>query len=62
MAAQTGFQVSIHPFHLFGYVVPSYIAFATVILNVVIAAVLSVVLNAVASDKAKDETVAADYV
>jgi SSS family solute:Na+ symporter len=62
MAAQTGFQVSIHPFHLFGYVVPSYIAFATVILNVVIAAVLSVVLNAVASDKAKDETAAADYV
>jgi SSS family solute:Na+ symporter len=50
------------PFHVFGYVVPSYIAFATVILNAVIAAVLSLPLNALASDKARDVTSAADYV
>jgi SSS family solute:Na+ symporter len=50
------------PFHVFGYVVPSYIAFATVILNAVIAAVLSLPLNALASDKARDVTSAVDYV
>lgn len=48
-------------FHLFGYTLPSYIAFATVILNAIIAAVLSIPLNALANDRHKDETVAEDY-
>jgi SSS family solute:Na+ symporter len=51
-----------YPFHIFGYVVPSYIAFATVILNALIAAILSLPLNAMASDKSRDITNAADYV
>jgi SSS family solute:Na+ symporter len=56
------FIASIYPFHIFGYVVPSYIAFATVLLNAAVAAVLSVVFNATASDRARDETNAAEYV
>jgi len=50
-----------YPFHIFGYVVPSYIAFATVMLNAAIAAILSLPLNAMASDKTKDVTSVADY-
>jgi len=50
-----------YPFHIFGYVIPSYIAFATVILNAAIAAILSLPLNAMASDKTKDVTSVADY-
>jgi SSS family solute:Na+ symporter len=53
---------SIYPFHIFGYVVPSYIAFATVLLNALVAAVLSIPFNAIASDRARDETAAAEYV
>jgi SSS family solute:Na+ symporter len=53
---------SIWAFHILGYTIPSYIALATVILNAVIAAVLSVPLNAIASDRARDLTHAADYV
>lgn len=56
------FVGSIWAFHIFGWTVPSYIALATVVINAVIAAVLSVPLNAMASDKARDQTVAADYV
>jgi SSS family solute:Na+ symporter len=55
------FVGSTYPFHVFGYVLPSYIAFATVILNAAVAAVLSLPLNAVASDRARDVTSAADY-
>jgi len=42
-------------------VLPSYIAFATVVLNAAVAGVLSVPLNAVAGDRARDVTSAADY-
>jgi SSS family solute:Na+ symporter len=56
------FTGSIWAFHILGYTIPSYIALATVIVNAVIAGLLSLVFNAVASDKARDETVAADYV
>ncbi len=48
-------------FHVFGYTVPSYIALATVLLNAVVAFVLSFPLNAIANDRHKDETEAADY-
>jgi SSS family solute:Na+ symporter len=50
-----------YPFHILGYTIPSYIAFATVLLNAVIAAILSPPLNAAMPDRAKDETTALDY-
>jgi solute:Na+ symporter, SSS family len=53
---------AIWAFHILGYTVPSYIAFATVIVNIVVAGVLSVPFNAIASDRARDATNAADYV
>ena len=56
------FTASIYPFHVFGYTIPSYIAFATVLLNALIAFILSPVLNALAPDRARDETAALDYV
>jgi len=61
LVALNHFAGAVYPFHVFGEVVPSYIALATVLLNAVVAAVLSVPLNAVASDKGRDETLAADY-
>lgn len=48
-------------FHVFGYTLPSYIAFATVILNGLIAFVLSFPLNAMANDRHKDQTAPEDY-
>jgi SSS family solute:Na+ symporter len=56
------FVASIYPFHIVGYTIPSYIAFATVLLNALIAFILSPVLNALAPDRARDETAALDYV
>ncbi len=56
------FVGSTYPFHILGWTIPSYIAFATVILNAVIAAILSPVCNAALPDRAKDETAALDYV
>ncbi|HVE22802.1 MAG TPA: sodium:solute symporter [Acidocella sp.] len=61
LAALNHLMGAIWAFHILGYTVPSYIAFATVILNAVIAAVLSVPFNAIASDRARDATKAADY-
>ncbi len=56
------FAGSIWAFHILGVTLPSYIALATVIANAIIAGLLSLVLNAVAPDRARDATVAADYV
>jgi SSS family solute:Na+ symporter len=56
------FVGSTYPFHILGTTIPSYIAFATVILNAIIATLLSLPLNALASDRAQDQTVAVDYV
>jgi len=56
------FVGSTYPFHIFGFVLPSYIAFATVILNAAVATVLSIPLNVMAPDKSRDITVASDYV
>jgi SSS family solute:Na+ symporter len=61
LAALNHLMGAIWAFHILGYTVPSYIAFATVILNAVVAAVLSVPFNAIASDRARDTTKAADY-
>jgi SSS family solute:Na+ symporter len=56
------FVGSTYPFHIFGTTIPSYIAFATVLLNAAVAFILSPVLNALTPDRAKDETAALDYV
>ena len=61
LAALNHFAGAIYPFHILGVTLPSYIAFATVLLNAAIAALLSLPLNALASDRARDETSAADY-
>ncbi len=61
LVALNKFAGSIWAFHVFCWTVPSYIALATVLLNAVVAVVLSVPLNAVASDRARDVTVAAEY-
>jgi len=61
LAALNHFAGAIYPFHILGITLPSYIAFATVLLNAAIATLLSLPLNALASDRAGDETNAADY-
>jgi solute:Na+ symporter, SSS family len=60
MAASVGFA-PIFPLHILGTVVPCYIALSSLVVNLVIAAVLSPMLNAIAPDRARDVTVAADY-
>jgi solute:Na+ symporter, SSS family len=61
LAALNHFTGSIWAFHVLGYTMPSYIAFATVLLNAVMAAVLSPVFNAISDDRLSDETAEADY-
>jgi SSS family solute:Na+ symporter len=55
MAAAQGFT-PIYPLQLFGYVLPSYTAFATLILNFAIAIVLTPVFNAMGSQRGVDMT------
>ena len=62
LVALNHFAGSIWAFHVLGFTLPSYIALATVVINIVVATVLSVVFNAIASDRGSDETEAADYV
>ena len=62
LVALNHFAGAIWAFHVFGVTLPSYIALATVLVNALVAAALSLPLNAMASDRAGDETVAADYV
>ena len=62
LVALNHFAGAIWAFHVLGVTLPSYIALATVLVNALVAAVLSLPLNAMASDRAGDETVAADYV
>jgi solute:Na+ symporter, SSS family len=61
LAGLNHFTGSVWAFHVLGYTVPSYIAFATVLLNALVALVLSPVFHAIGNDRAADETVAADY-
>ncbi|MCF3946415.1 sodium:solute symporter [Acidiphilium sp. AL] len=53
---------AIYPFHVLGTIFPCYIALATVVVNIVVATVLSPLFHAIASDRTRDVTVAADYV
>jgi SSS family solute:Na+ symporter len=62
LAALNHFTGSVWAFHVLGYTLPSYIAFATVLLNALVAAGLSPLINAIANDRAADETKAAEYV
>ena len=61
LAAANHFTGSIWAFHVLGFTLPSYIAFATVLLNIVVAVVLSPAFHAIADDRARDETTALDY-
>jgi SSS family solute:Na+ symporter len=51
----------VYPLKLFGTTVPCYTALASLVVNIVVAAVLSVVFNLVRSDRHRDVTVAGDY-
>ncbi len=62
LAAQNHFAGAIYPFHVLGFTLPSYIAFATLLLNAVVALGLSPLFNAWAPDRSGDETAALDYV
>ncbi len=52
----------VYPLHILGVIAPCYIALIALAVNLVVAAVLSLVFNAIASDRANDRTVAADYI
>jgi len=52
----------IYPVKLPGLVFPCYIALIALVVNLVVSFVLSPVFNAIASDRARDITVASDYV
>ncbi len=62
MAASTGLQSSIYSIHVFGFVVPCYIAVSTLILNIVLSAACSPLFNAMAPGADGDATLAEDYV
>jgi solute:Na+ symporter, SSS family len=51
----------IYPLALPGLTFPCYIALIALVVNIVVSFVLSPVFNAIASDRARDVTVAADY-
>ncbi len=51
-----------YPLHIFGETIPCYTALSSLAVNLAVSIVVSLVLNAVASDRHKDMTVAADYI
>lgn len=61
MAWTLNFKGSIWPLHLFGYTVPGYAAFFTVILNIAVAVVLTLILRAVSKTVHHDVTAVEDY-
>ncbi len=61
MAYTLNFKSSTYPLELFGYTMPGYAAFYTVILNIIISVILTIVLRAVAKREHGDMTVASDY-
>jgi SSS family solute:Na+ symporter len=61
MAASVGFT-AVYALHILGETIPCYIALSSLGTNLVVSFVLSLALNAVASDRHKDMTVAADYI
>jgi SSS family solute:Na+ symporter len=61
MAAAQGFS-PIYPLTVFGYALPSYTAFATLILNFAVAIVLTPLFNAMGAERGHDETRVEHYV
>lgn len=60
MVASTGFASSVYNLPFFGITIPSYIALAALLPNIVIAFVVSPLVQTI--DKGVDDTVASDYV
>lgn len=61
MAWMLNFKSSTYPLELFGYVMPGYAAFYTVILNIIVSVLLTIAFRAVAKREHGDVTVASDY-
>jgi solute:Na+ symporter, SSS family len=61
MAAELAFKGSIYPLTVFGFTMPGYAAFYSVIVNLVLAVVLTVVIRGIGAANSEDETLAADY-
>ena len=61
MAYTLNFKSSTYPLELFGYTMPGYAAFYTVILNIIVSVILTIVLRIVAKREHGDMTVAGDY-
>tara|TARA_R110000824_G_scaffold390760_2_gene587363 strand:- start:23700 stop:25235 length:1536 start_codon:yes stop_codon:yes gene_type:complete len=61
MAWVLNFKGSIWPLEIFGYTVPGYAAFYTVILNIVVSVVLTIAFNIVSKSKHTDVTTESDY-
>jgi len=59
MVASLGFTASVYPLHLFGITIPCYIAFASGLLNLVVALVLTPLFRN--AEAGADETELADY-
>ncbi|MGH2449513.1 MAG: sodium:solute symporter, partial [Chloroflexota bacterium] len=56
-----GFKGAVYPLHLFGTVVPTYIALLTVIVNIAVAFVLTVIFRTLGVADGTDETKGMDY-
>lgn len=61
MAWVLNFKGSIWPLDIFGYSIPGYAAFYTVILNIAVAVILTVVFNIISKSKHTDVTTESDY-
>ena len=61
MAWTLDFKAAIYPVTVMGLTIPGFIALWALLANLVVASVLSLVMNAIASERGKDKTVAADY-
>ena len=61
MAARLGFKGAVFPLHLFGTVVPTYIALVAVAVNFATSAVLTVIFRGLGLDGGVDQTSPGDY-
>ncbi|MGV8998221.1 MAG: monocarboxylate uptake permease MctP [Parvibaculaceae bacterium] len=61
MAYTLNFKGSVYPLELFGYTMPGYAAFYTVILNIIVSIVMTIVLRMIAKREHGDVTIASDY-
>jgi SSS family solute:Na+ symporter len=61
MAASQGFK-PIYPLHLAGWTIPTYAAFASLVINLIVVIVLTPVFNVANAARRTDETEAEHYV